>query len=648
MTSYLWLTFVSFNQSTSKTFNIITEQGDEDKVIVLDDKEDIPEMRTSRLPPTPQLTQAHTARYNLSFKIRQLLIMQNLEAEQDDEDNTLEDNEEGYKAAMVMFLRACKHDLSKAIAMIEVNANSSSTQHIVVPAHQFLADYLENWGFSIVKAIPDTYKGSIKDWDIIKEDEATEVNTLCLQYPYPCWLRVKREQSNNFMTVFIPPRDFSYDMPKGSVALFNPSRLPPGISMMDVIRNGEIVGQKYKAILIDVEWVFNVGDKVQVVAGVYQGVEGHLIQKYEDNFMVCQSGTQQKIKVSKYYLHHCPVDHTLQAYMLAPQYVDPPDKPKSIKIGDYITVTVGNLIGKCGLILWATGEFIWFQDETDLQRSDDHTAVATPSLHLTTEHGYNIRPGDVVSVAHSPKFHTKGVVTEVDFLKALLTLETEGNHSLVTVPLHFVMKTCNVDLNNFKKFINKEVFIIGGEKKGFHVTLYGLSLDDCIVAVHDQPCMSANYGCHLNGVMLEWDEFTSFCKMHKKSHIAPPPQSIMPHPERIAPIEPGPSSSWTSWSPEALASFALQTDARPSTEDPWVVNPSDSMPAAEPIAPNLHDFAGQFYTYHTLFNVSAGFQGGKLVKWLTNLTIPSIPSINNTCSPNYHWVWDPSFLPEEV
>ncbi|KAG1758964.1 hypothetical protein EDD22DRAFT_168624 [Suillus occidentalis] len=530
-----------------------------------------------------------------------------LEAEQDDDEDEL-DAEEGdgdiehrqYKAATVTRLPARKHDLSEAIARIEVSANSrgsTSAHHVSsvaprrttgfipksrmykftvnVPARQFLADYLENRGFSIVvspwiashlyvtsdsprtiqSALPDAYKLSIKDWDIIEDDEAAEVNNLSLQYPYPCWLRVKRgkyrdavgylfdsEQSNNFVTVLIPPRDFPYDMPKGSVALFDPSRLPPGISTTDVTRNGEIVGEKYKgeeyycgllkktfhrystelvhiphpndirlhhqagwdlpftrkaevafsklslragdtvrlhtpdlsgqlctvittdhafggsvtlefeldgakkqteAALVDVERVFNVGDEVRVIAGVYQGVAGHLVQKYEDNYTICQSGTQQEIEVSKYYLDRRPLDRTLQAYMSAPQYVDPPEEPKSIEIGDYVTVTVGDLLGKCGLVQWASGEFVWFEDETDLQRSDD-SAVATPFLRVqavmvertrlpatikfTKERGYDVRPGDFVTVARGPEFRTKGVVTAVDFIKAQLTLETERDH----------------------------------------------------------------------------------------------------------------------------------------------------------------------------------------------------------------------------
>jgi hypothetical protein len=60
--------------------------------------------------------------------------------------------------------------------------------------------------------------------------------------------------------------------------------------------------------------------------------------------------------------------------MAAPQYIDPPEEPKSIEIGD--------LIGKGSLIRWAAGEFIWFQDETDILRSDDHTPNTIPFLHV--------------------------------------------------------------------------------------------------------------------------------------------------------------------------------------------------------------------------------------------------------------------------
>ncbi|KAG2754073.1 hypothetical protein P692DRAFT_20870187 [Suillus brevipes Sb2] len=165
-----------------------------------------------------------------------------LEAKQDDEEDELEDKEE-YRPATVTRLPACRHDLSEAIARIKVNAT------INVPARQYLADKMEKMGFSIVispwvplhlyitsnsphtimPTVPVAYQMALKRWDCIPEEEENTVNALSLQFPYPCWLRIKRGTTL-----------------KGSVALFKPSRLLSGISPTDIILNGEVVSHKYK------------------------------------------------------------------------------------------------------------------------------------------------------------------------------------------------------------------------------------------------------------------------------------------------------------------------------------------------------------------------------------------------------------------
>ncbi|KAG2740043.1 hypothetical protein P692DRAFT_20754091, partial [Suillus brevipes Sb2] len=77
--------------------------------------------------------------------------------------------------------------------------------------------------------------------------------------PRPSWVRIKHgkykdaiayvfdsEQSDLFVEVLVPPRDFPYPMPKGSVALLDPSRLPKDTSVTDIIHNGEVVGCSFK------------------------------------------------------------------------------------------------------------------------------------------------------------------------------------------------------------------------------------------------------------------------------------------------------------------------------------------------------------------------------------------------------------------
>ncbi|KAG2038738.1 hypothetical protein BDR03DRAFT_981276 [Suillus americanus] len=733
-----------------------------------------------------------------------------LEAEQDDEEEEEDDTdieiEDGKaKRPRVTHMPARKYNLSDAINRIEDNVRSSRTTlghrpspdapprttgfipksrmyvwTVNVSARQFLAEHFEKEGFptvvspwipsqlyitsdsprTIMTSIPQSHSASLKKWEVVREDEETAVNALRLKFPSPAWLRIKRgkykdaiayifdsEQANNFVTVLIPPREFPYDMPKGAVALFDPSRLPSGISMLDVIRDGQVVASKYKgeeyycgllkknfhryctelvpvphpddlrlhlqsgwdtpfvkkteiafskqllrsgecvrlntpdltgqictilttdhafggsvklafdldgrqkeieATLDDVERVFNVGDEVRVVAGAYLGLEGHVVQKYGEIFHICQSGTQQQVEVSKCYLDRRPVDRTLQGHMSAEQYVDPPEESKSVEIGDYVEVTVGDLIGKGGIVQWSSNDFVWFQDERELLRSDDHSQVTPPfirvlatmvdrtrlpaTIKFTKERGYDVRPGDLVSVARGPEFRTKGVVRSIDFPNAQLTLETLQELDLVTVPIRFVMKMRNADLDAFDRFIKKEVFVIGGDKKGFRATLYGLSTDDCVIAVHGQPRMTikrynvaTTYGCRLNGAMLEWNDFTSFCEMRRRSYLAAPPRSVTPPPEKLPPpvADPGAPSIWADWSPEVLAAYSSQPDGpSSSTESPWTVNASDVQDTAE-LQPKprdalcwLKDYAHQFHGHHALFNVSAGFQGGRLLKRL--------------------------------
>ncbi|KAG1797260.1 uncharacterized protein BJ212DRAFT_1306025 [Suillus subaureus] len=142
---------------------------------------------------------------------------------------------------------------------------------INVPARQFLTEHFEKEGFKILyimsnnpqtfmTSIPQLHGGTIKKWQVLSKDKETTVNTLHLKFPSPAWLRIKHgkykdtigyifnsKQTNNFVTVLIPPREFPYNMPKGSVVLFDPSCLPTGILPSDVTHDGKVVASKYKS-----------------------------------------------------------------------------------------------------------------------------------------------------------------------------------------------------------------------------------------------------------------------------------------------------------------------------------------------------------------------------------------------------------------
>ncbi|KAG2029502.1 hypothetical protein BDR03DRAFT_987713 [Suillus americanus] len=269
------------------------------------------------------------------------------------------------------------------------------------------------------------------------------------------------------------------------------------------------------------------------------------------------------------------------------------------------TLTLLKSPRKDGIVQWSSGDFVWFQDESTMV--DCMHLPAT--IKFTKERGYDVRPGDLVSVAHGPKFCTKGVMHSVDFPNAQLTLETHKELDLMR----------NADLNAFNCFIKKEVFVIGGNKKGFWATLYGLSMDNCVIAVHGQPCMmikcynaATTYGCRLNGAMLEWNNFTSFLlPLPLKNHHRQSQIPELPLFERI-----GPQKFW----PHILHNRTVPVLR-------WkALGPS--MPAASrtPLSftPNHVDYAHQFHGHHTLFNVSAGFQGSRLLKCLVYTQSPDL------------------------
>ncbi|KAG2335280.1 hypothetical protein BDR05DRAFT_1006998 [Suillus weaverae] len=217
--------------------------------------------------------------------------------------------------------------------------------------------------------------------------------------------------------------------------------------------------------LQDIEPVFWVGNMIQVIVGAYTGLEGHIIRKSKDFFHTCQEATNEEVEL--------------------PMQPDsnPLPEPKSLQIRDKIE-----------------GEMLWFWAGSGIKDPLVHVPVAfvkriwsSKTLQFTKERGYDVKPGDVVIVACGPEFQTKGVVQIGDFPNAHLTLISEGNHSLIDVPIGFIMKVSNMNLDLFHDIIGKEVFIIGGTQKGYQAMLYQLTQDACFISLHGQVHTTAKH-----------------------------------------------------------------------------------------------------------------------------------------------------------
>jgi hypothetical protein len=54
----------------------------------------------------------------------------------------------------------------------------------------------------------------------------------------------------------------------------------------------------------------------------------------------------------------------------------------------------------------------------------------------------------------------------------------------IDVPITFAIKKRDANLDSFNKVIGQEVFIVGGELKGYRATLYDIASDTCTIVVH--------------------------------------------------------------------------------------------------------------------------------------------------------------------
>ncbi|KAG1742174.1 hypothetical protein EDB19DRAFT_1907640 [Suillus lakei] len=314
--------------------------------------------------------------------------------------------------------------------------------------------------------------------------------------------------------------------------------------------------------------VFWVGNQVRVMAGVHLGLQGHIVAKSDDMYHVCQQLTQEQVQVSKFYLDRQPLNITLQVYLPSRQYIEQPPEANTIEIGDYIKVQLGEHKGKYGFIDWFSpgAAMLWFRDIHSTITVDDTTnfgpqviqvpasvvqrACIAPTIKFMKDRGYDVQPGYVIRVVES-----------VDFPNAQLVFTSDTDLSSIKAPIRFITKVWNTSLDMFASHIGKEVFIIGGEKKG--------------------------YGMRLNGAILEYYNMKTFCKMQKQSFLAPKPQSVTPPPEIIAPlrVDPGPSSlssaiAWNSWTDghnmdNHSSNDNLITDLTPTMPDPWAVDNND-------------------------------------------------------------------------
>ncbi|KAG1797622.1 uncharacterized protein BJ212DRAFT_1305940 [Suillus subaureus] len=269
--------------------------------------------------------------------------------------------------------------------------------------------------------------------------------------------------------------------------------------------------EQIEVCLKDIERIFWVSNTIKVVADI----------------------TNQQVEVSKYYLDWCPLNHTVHLQLPMQQYLEPPADSDSIEIGDHIEVLEGKHVGKCSIVDWyAKGStHLWFWDvitqdgrETSSELSSIRVPVAivqqtslTCTIQYTKDKGYDVRPGDIMTVACGPEYQAKGVVHSIDIPNTHLTILCDDDQSLITR--------------------KSSLFVATGRATEPHSTLF------------------------------PWRPVLLLCMGNSASHSNC--MTLLPGPS------PSSSNIWSTWSASSEADKAhdatLSINPTSSTHDPWTV-----------------------------------------------------------------------------
>ncbi|KAG1793633.1 uncharacterized protein HD556DRAFT_1443419 [Suillus plorans] len=261
-----------------------------------------------------------------------------------------------------------------------------------------------------------------------------------------------------------------------------------------------------------------------------------------------------------------------------------------------------------------------------------------PTIKFTKDRGYDVKPGDLVRVVRGPEYQTTGVIQSVNIPNTRLTILSDSDHTLIDVPIGFVLKLCNTSVDKFKHVINKEVFIIGGSLKGYRATLCDIGQGNCTVAIHGQkrtvlkrPDVVTSYGMRLNSLILEEHDLLTFCDIRTKSYVKAPSRGVTPPPEKIVPLSSNtdaiPSSSnilshWTSRPEDIDIALNQSPNINPSSaSDPWTTHEDDIQDSPLPWLMKK-EFSSVLLKHHALFKVSLSFDYGRLSKRFISTACP--------------------------
>ncbi|KAI6094696.1 hypothetical protein EV401DRAFT_2084192 [Pisolithus croceorrhizus] len=203
---------------------------------------------------------------------------------------------------------------------------------------------------------------------------------------------------------------------------------------------------------------------------------------------------QYQIEVSRFIVWSHLQDHVLSLSPVAEPHVVLPLSEDEALLGNIVQVHRGPYASQTGIIEWISPNGkVWMfncrkgkgkedserdptpsQSMVAMNASDLHIERAPSTLTLSKDKGCNIAVGDTVEVARGQWRHSQGIVKAVDLIKASLDFMHLEDGIQISIPIMFSHKVKEHFDYGLSKFVSRDVWVIGGDKKGTRAMLRSL------------------------------------------------------------------------------------------------------------------------------------------------------------------------------
>ncbi|KAI6094420.1 hypothetical protein F5141DRAFT_1069619 [Pisolithus sp. B1] len=350
----------------------------------------------------------------------------------------------------------------------------------------------------------------------------------------------------------------------------------------------------FECTLCELRRVFSLGDMLEIIAGPFCGETGYVVALHEHTIVLVvmrPNQTSEDIEVSRFVVQSHLQDHVLSLGPVAEPHVVLPLSEEEALPGDIVRVHRGPYASQTGIIKWISPDGkVWMFNRRKGKGKEDSERDPTPSqsmvamnasdlrierapgtLTLSKDKGYNIAVGDTVEVARGQWRHSQGIVKVVDLIKASLDFVRLEDGIQINVPITFSHKVKECFDYGLSKFVGRDVWVIGGDKKGTRAMLRSLGRTSSWVAIFRQPIELKNNqvatptGMLLDGTLLPLQLQCSLKSLHNRSFITPVvPRNVTPPPSP-GPSNAGPLDAW-SITPDDI----IRTQTPDYGEVPWL------------------------------------------------------------------------------